>query len=82
MKIQSYSCLKNGYVTKVPGLLEVLTDGFGMTSREIVNTDAIKLNVRTIAICDLKFKFVLLKERKLELLKGIFTSLTFLCYRV
>ena len=53
MKIQNYSCLKNGYVTKVPGSLEVLTDGFGMTSREIVNTNAIKLNVRTIAIRDL-----------------------------
>jgi len=48
----SYQCLKNGLVTKVPALLEVLTSDFGMISLEIRNKKTINLNTSTVEISD------------------------------
>lgn len=72
MVIWSYWCLKTGNVTKVPDLLDVPIDVFGIFSWEIGNNIITKINAIQRATSDLKFIFGPLKERELERCKGFF----------
>ena len=52
VNVLSYQCLKNGLVTKVPALLEVLTSDVGIISSEIRNKKTINLNTTIVEISD------------------------------